>query len=487
MLTAVTKRGHGEQLAETELDVRRNLPRIAVICRMAKARTVYVCQECGHQASKWAGRCAACGGWNTLLEEISEKEKGVVPAWGRREDGLRARPVRLNDINAQGSPRLNCNDPELNRVLGGGMVPGSVILCGGEPGIGKSTLLLQLALQTRLTVMYVSGEESEEQLKMRAERIGINHTECYILTETQLEAVIQRLRETPPGLLIVDSIQTLYSEALDSAPGSISQIRECAAGLMRFAKQQGIPVFLIGHINKDGQLAGPKILEHMVDTVLQFEGDRHHTYRILRTLKNRFGNTSEIGIYEMTGTGLRAVENPSEILISQRDEMLSGISIAASMEGMRPLLIETQALVSTAVYGTPQRTSTGYDLRRLNMLLAVLEKRCGFKLGTQDVFVNIAGGLRVEDPGMDLGIVSAILSSYQNTPIPAGLVFCAEVGLAGEIRAVNRIEQRIAEAEKIGFDQIVVSKYNRIANSVNRRIQIIQAGRVDEVFSLLFG
>jgi len=382
------------------------------------------------------------------VEEIreTEKEKGSAPAWGKREDGMRARPVRLTEIDVNAEVRLPCPDSELSRVLGGGIVPGSVILCGGEPGIGKSTLLLQIALQTSLNTLYISGEESEEQIRMRAARLGDGNPECWILTETRIEAILQRLKEAPPELLIVDSIQTLYT-----------------------------------------QLAGPKILEHMVDTVLQFEGDRHHTYRILRTLKNRFGNTSEIGIYEMTGAGMRGVENPSEILISQRDENLNGISITAAMEGMRPLLIETQALVSSAVYGTPQRTCTGYDLRRLNMLLAVLEKRCGFRLGAQDVFVNLAGGLRLEDPGMDLGIVAAILSSFHDSPVPAGLVFCAEVGLAGEIRAVNRIEQRIAEAEKLGFDGIVISKYNRLAEAKNRRITVHTAARVDEVAKLLFG
>jgi len=456
---------------------------------MAKTRNVFVCQQCAHQSAKWVGRCPSCGGWNTLVEEIreTEKEKGSAPAWGKREDGMRARPIRLTEIDVNAEVRLPCPDSELSRVLGGGIVPGSVILCGGEPGIGKSTLLLQIALQTSLNTLYISGEESEEQIRMRAARLGDGNPECWILTETRIEAILQRLKEAPPELLIVDSIQTLYTDAADSAPGSITQIRECASMLMRYAKTEGVPVFLIGHINKDGQLAGPKILEHMVDTVLQFEGDRHHTYRILRTLKNRFGNTSEIGIYEMTGAGMRGVENPSEILISQRDENLNGISIAAAMEGMRPLLIETQALVSSAVYGTPQRTCTGYDLRRLNMLLAVLEKRCGFRLGAQDVFINLAGGLRLEDPGMDLGIVAAILSSFHDTPVPAGLVFCAEVGLAGEIRAVNRIEQRIAEAEKLGFDGIVISKYNRLAEAKNRRISVHTAARVDEVARLLFG
>jgi len=461
----------------------------AYFAAMAKTRNVFVCQQCAHQSAKWVGRCPSCGGWNTLVEEIreTEKEKGSAPAWGKRDDGMRARPVRLTEIDVNAEVRLPCPDSELSRVLGGGIVPGSVILCGGEPGIGKSTLLLQIALQTRLNTLYISGEESEEQIRMRAARLGDGNPECWILTETRIEAILQRLKEAPPELLIVDSIQTLYTDAADSAPGSITQIRECASMLMRYAKTEGIPVFLIGHINKDGQLAGPKILEHMVDTVLQFEGDRHHTYRILRTLKNRFGNTSEIGIYEMTGAGMRGVENPSEILISQRDENLNGISIAAAMEGMRPLLIETQALVSSAVYGTPQRTCTGYDLRRLNMLLAVLEKRCGFRLGAQDVFVNLAGGLRLEDPGMDLGIVAAILSSFHDSPVPAGLVFCAEVGLAGEVRAVNRIEQRIAEAEKLGFDGIVVSKYNRLPEAKNRRITVHTAARVDEVARLLFG
>ena len=393
----------------------------------------------------------------------------------------------IDDVERGNEERIAVKDSELSRVLGGGIVPGSVVLIGGEPGIGKSTLMLQIALQfSDKKVLYISGEESDAQIKMRAERLQFTNPECYLFTEVFTQKIGKALQELEPDIVIVDSIQTLQSELIDSTPGSISQIKETAGDLIRFAKETGTPVFLIGHITKDGTLAGPKLLEHMVDTVLQFEGDRHHVYRILRTTKNRFGSTSEIGIYEMQSGGLREVSNPSEILISQRDEALSGVSIAATIEGMRPLLIETQALVSTAVYGTPQRNSNGYDAKRLNMLLAILEKKCGLKMGMQDVFVNIAGGLRVEDPGIDLSIVAAIVSSYENVSIDSKICFIGEVGLSGEIRAVNRIEQRISEAEKLGFKTVYLSKFNKLPLS-NSKIKIVQVGKLDELLSNLFG
>lgn len=427
---------------------------------MAKVRKVFICQNCGHSSSKWIGKCPSCSEWNTYVEEVVEKSSSKeVPAWVDSGGEKRRTAVRqITDLEEMHEQRTMCPDGELNRVLGGGIVPGSLVLLGGEPGIGKSTLLLQLALNTSDTVMYVSGEESAQQLRMRAGRIGIQNEECFILPTTDISEIFKRVKEVRPDLLIVDSIQTLYSMVLDSAPGSISQIRECAGQLLRFAKESDTPVFLIGHITKDGQIAGPKVLEHMVDTVLQFEGDRHHSYRILRAVKNRFGSASELGIYEMQSTGLREVENPSEVLISQNDKGLSGISITAALEGARPLLLETQALVSTAVYGTPQRNANGYDLRRLNMLLAVLEKRCGFQLGSQDVFVNVAGGLKVDDPGIDLGIAVAILSSYENTALPSKDIYIGEIGLSGEIRSVNRLEQRIAEAAKLGFKRVIASR-----------------------------
>jgi len=373
--------------------------------------------------------------------------------------------------------------------LGGGLVPGSLILFGGEPGIGKSTLLLQLALQLKdLKVLYVSGEESEQQIRMRAERIGMTQNMCYLLTETSTQSIFQHVEKLQPQLLIVDSIQTLHSGLVESAPGSVSQVRQCTAELMKYAKETNTPVFLIGHITKDGSLAGPKVLEHMVDAVLQFEGDRNHVYRLLRTVKNRFGSTNELGIYEMEGSGLREVTNPSEILITNREEQVSGVAIAATMEGMRPMLIETQALVSSAAYGTPQRSSTGFDLRRLAMLLAVLEKRCGFRIGVKDVFLNIAGGIKVEDPGIDLTVVCAILSSNADMPIPSKYCFAGEVGLSGEIRPVSRIEQRISEAEKLGFERIFISKYNKKGNDLkSSKIEITPVGKVEEVFGLLFG
>lgn len=425
------------------------------------------------------------------MEEVVQKETSAN-LWKKPDDRKRKtpKPQLLQDISAGGEKRVVLPDAELNRVLGGGLVPGSLVLLGGEPGIGKSTLVLQVALGIKgVPVLYVSGEESEQQIKMRADRLKLRNDRFYVLTETQLENIFQQVAETDPGLLVIDSVQTIFTDKIESSPGSVSQIRECTAELLRFSKQSGVPVFLIGHITKDGTIAGPKILEHMVDTVLQFEGDRHHLYRILRSVKNRFGSTAELGIYEMQSSGLREVSNPSEVLIAQREELLSGVAIAATMEGVRPLLIETQALVSSAVYGTPQRSSTGFDLRRLSMLLAVLEKRCGFRLGAKDVFLNLAGGIRVEDPAIDLAVICAILSSNEDIAITPKICFAAEVGLSGEIRPVARVEQRIGEAEKLGFEQIIISKYNKKGLDLSRfkGIRIHAVSKVEEVFSLLFG
>jgi DNA repair protein RadA/Sms len=458
---------------------------------VAKAKTVFYCQNCGAQSPKWVGRCASCGQWNTYVEEVVQKETSAN-LWKKPDDRKRKtpKPQLLQDISAGGEKRVVLPDAELNRVLGGGLVPGSLVLLGGEPGIGKSTLVLQVALGMKgVPVLYVSGEESEQQIKMRADRLKLRNDRFYVLTETQLENIFQQVAETDPGLLVIDSVQTIFTDKIESSPGSVSQIRECTAELLRFSKQSGVPVFLIGHITKDGTIAGPKILEHMVDTVLQFEGDRHHLYRILRSVKNRFGSTAELGIYEMQSSGLREVSNPSEVLIAQREELLSGVAIAATMEGVRPLLIETQALVSSAVYGTPQRSSTGFDLRRLSMLLAVLEKRCGFRLGAKDVFLNLAGGIRVEDPAIDLAVICAILSSNEDIAITPKICFAAEVGLSGEIRPVARVEQRIGEAEKLGFEQIIISKYNKKGLDLSRfkGIRIHAVSKVEEVFSLLFG
>ncbi len=455
---------------------------------MAKVKSSYFCQSCGYESSKWLGKCPSCGSWNTFVEEIVRKEKetgsGVfTPGNSRRTSS----PKRITDIRLQEEDRMLLADRELNRVLGGGLVPGSIILVGGEPGIGKSTLMLQIAVRQKgLKVMYVSGEESEKQIRMRGERTGFSNPDCFILTETQTQHIFQHVQEIQPDVLIIDSIQTLHTAHIESSPGSISQIRECTAELMRFAKETSTPVFLIGHITKDGSIAGPKVLEHMVDAVLQFEGDRNHVYRLLRSVKNRFGSTNELGIYEMQGSGLREVENPSEILINRNEENLSGIAIAATLEGMRPLLIEVQALVSTAAYGTPQRSSTGFDTRRLNMLLAVLEKRCGFKLGAKDVFLNIAGGIRVDDPAIDLAVVCAVLSSNVDMPVNPHVCFSAEVGLSGEIRPVNRIEQRISEAEKLGYEKIIVSRYNKGLSQRQYGIELVQTGKIEEVFRSLF-
>lgn len=457
---------------------------------MAKSKSVFFCQSCGYQAAKWLGNCPSCGEWNTFVEEVVEKNT-AKPDWKQSTTAPRSnKPIAIDQIEKNADVRINAQDDELNRVLGGGIVPGSIVLIGGEPGIGKSTLLLQLALQLKTKkILYISGEESEQQIKMRAMRMqSAEFPNCFILTETSTQNIFKQIEELQPQIVIVDSIQTLYSSHIESTPGSVSQIRECTAELLRFAKETNTPVFLVGHITKDGSIAGPKILEHMVDTVLQFEGDRHHTYRILRSIKNRFGSTSELGIYEMRGSGLREVSNPSEILISQRDEELSGIAISVTIEGMRPMLIEAQALVSVSAYGTPQRSATGFDTRRMNMLLAVLEKRCGFRLGVKDVFLNITGGIKVEDPAIDLGVVSAIISSHEDLAISSKHCFAAEVGLSGEIRTVNRIEQRISEAERLGFEKIFVSRYSiKGIDTKKFNIEIVPLSKLEELFQQLFG
>lgn len=457
---------------------------------MAKSKTIYYCQSCGYESAKWLGKCPSCNAWNTFAEEVLSKEQEPKSEW-RQETARQkqTKPRTLRDIESTGDIRWNSGDMELNRVLGGGVVPGSLVLIGGEPGIGKSTLMLQAGLKLKTqTVLYVSGEESEQQIKMRAERLNDFSPSFYILTETSTKNIFHAIEALSPSIVIIDSIQTLYSSQLESVPGSIGQVRQCAGELMKFAKETDTPVFLIGHITKDGMLAGPKVLEHMVDTVLQFEGDRHLAYRILRTTKNRFGSTSEIGIYEMLGSGLREVSNPSEILISQKDGQLSGITIGATLEGNRPLLIEIQSLVSPASYGTPQRTPTGFDHKRLNMLLAVLEKRCGFRMGTQDVFLNMAGGIKVEDPAIDLAICISIISSMEEMPVSDKICFAAEVGLGGELRAVNRIDQRITEAEKLGFKEIYISKYSQKSLDLAKtRIAVKSFGKLTDVFQDLFG
>jgi DNA repair protein RadA/Sms len=459
---------------------------------MAKIKTTYFCQSCGQQSAKWLGRCPACGEWNTFVEELVQKdepEKGNWRVGAGAGVKVAAKPKALHAINYEEQPRMVTVDGELNRVLGGGIVPGSLVLIGGEPGIGKSTLMLQIAMTLPgLRVLYVSGEESEHQIKMRAERLdaptsGMPPTDCHVMTETSTQNIFRTVEHFEPEILIIDSIQTMQSSLVESGAGSVSQVRECTAEFMKYAKESGVPVFMIGHITKEGTIAGPKVLEHMVDTVLSFEGDRHTTYRILRTTKNRFGSTSELGIYEMLGSGLRQVTNPSEILISQRDEILSGVAIGSMLEGNRPLMIEIQALVGVSTYGTPQRSSTGYDNKRLQMLLAVLEKRGGFRLGQQDVFLNIAGGLKVEDPAIDLAVCASIVSSYEDIAIPSTVAFAAEVGLGGEVRAVSRIEQRIAEAQKLGFNEIFVSKYNLKGIEADQyKIKIRPVAKLDEVF-----
>lgn len=454
---------------------------------MAKLKSVYFCSFCGHESPKWMGKCPACGEWSSFVEEVVRKDATSRPDDTRSFTGQKSEPLTLREINAEEEPRIDMNDDELNRVLGGGLVPASVVLIGGEPGIGKSTLVLQTVLKLKgLSTLYVSGEESARQLKLRAERIGLDNDDCRIVCETNMDEIFRHVKNVSPRLLIVDSIQTVYSDALESAPGSISQVRECASLLLKFAKQSGTPVLLIGHITKEGSIAGPKILEHIVDAVLQFEGDQHYMYRVLRGIKNRFGSTAEVGIYEMNQSGLREVNNPSELLLTQNHEGLSGVGIAAAIEGIRPFLIETQALVSTAAYGTPQRSATGFDIRRMNMLLAVLEKRAGFKLAQKDVFLNIAGGLRVSDPGMDLSVITAVLSSSLDMTVDPDTCLCGEVGLSGEIRPVHRVEQRVQEAEKLGFSRIIIPSNNLKGYHKKGKIELVEARKVSDAFRILF-
>ena len=458
---------------------------------MSKVKTAYFCQNCGHESTKWSGKCPGCQQWNTFVEELVQKDAKKNPGadWqSYNGEEQKKKTQQLHEVKTSDTPRVVTIDPELNRVLGGGIVPGSIVLVAGEPGIGKSTLFLQMGLQLKdVVVLYISGEESEQQIKMRADRLKMTNENFYLLTETSTQIIFNEVKKLKPQLIIVDSIQTLESPFIDSSPGTVSQIRECAAEFQQFAKETNTPVFLIGHITKDGNIAGPKLLEHMVDTVLQFEGDRHYAYRILRTLKNRFGSTAELGIYQMNEEGMKTVINPSELLITQKEEHLSGIAIAATMEGQRPLLIEVQSLVTQSVYGTPQRTVSGFDLRRLQLLLAVLEKRGGFHFGVKDVFLNIAGGLKVEDPSIDLAVLSALLSSFEDVAIPHTICFAGEVGLSGEIRAVNRVDQRIAEAQKLGFEKIIVSKYNS-KNTAKKRtdIEVVTMGQVEELYRYLF-
>lgn len=458
---------------------------------MAKVRSQFVCKHCGAVHAQWLGQCSNCKQWNTLVEEVRDRveERRGTPASLRQRD---QRPVAMAEISAEDGPRILLGDRELDRVLGGGIVPGSLTLIGGDPGIGKSTLMLQAALRSpKLTTLYISGEESAQQVKMRGERLAAGEggppgESCFILTETNTQNICRQIEELRPDLVVVDSIQTLHTATLDGSPGSVGQVRECTSELMRFAKGMNIPMVLIGHITKDGAIAGPKVLEHMVDCVLQFEGDRNHAYRLLRPLKNRFGSTNELGIYEMRGSGLAIVEDPSQVLLGDRGPRPSGVCVAATLEGMRPLLVEVQALVSSAVYGTPQRSATGFDLRRANMLLAVLEKRCGFRLGQKDVFLNLAGGFRVEEPAIDLAVVCAVLGSNADIPVPMDCCFAGEVGLTGEVRPVTRTDQRIAEASKLGFARIFVPKGTK-GLPARGAIEIIPVGRVDEVLGLLFG
>lgn len=454
---------------------------------MAKEKSIFFCSNCGNESPKWLGKCPACGEWNTYTEErmkVSKNARSLLP-----QSKLESHPLKLSEIKQESLERLSMPSGELNRVLGGGLVPGSIILIGGEPGIGKSTLVLQNMIRIRSRkVLYVSGEESAQQLKMRAERLGVDGGECYIVCETSLEIIFQHINNSNPGIVVIDSIQTIASEALESAAGSVGQVRECAAALLKYAKESGVPVILIGHINKEGSIAGPKVLEHIVDAVLQFEGDRHYMYRILRSIKNRFGSTSEMGIYEMTQVGLREVANPSELLISDAEAELSGSAVGVTIEGMRPLLVESQALVSTAAYGTAQRSVTGFDAKRMNMLLAVLEKRVGFKLALKDVFLNIAGGFKVNDPALDLAVISSILSSNVDMPISRSVCLTGEVGLSGEIRPVTRLEQRIVEADKLGFSKIFVPHNNLKGVNLNRfKVEVVEVSRVEDVFRSLFG
>lgn len=451
-----------------------------------KSKSMWYCSSCGADSPKWEGRCSSCGEWNTMVEERVSAKAVKQSFSGSRI--AKSRPQRVSDIQVQAEPRIHMPSEELNRVLGGGLVPGSLVLIGGEPGIGKSTLVLQniLSIKSR-TILYVSGEESATQLKLRADRIGRQSENCYIVCETSLENIFEHIEEIQPELIVVDSIQTIASDAIESSAGSVSQVRECSAQLLKYAKDSGVPVMLIGHINKEGSIAGPKVLEHIVDAVLQFEGDRQYMYRILRSIKNRFGSTSEIGIYEMCQRGLREVANPSEMLLSHNDEELSGVAIGVTIDGIRPFLIEAQALVSTAAYGTPQRSVTGFDSRRMNMLLAVLEKRVGFKIAQKDVFLNIAGGLKVNDPALDLAVICAILSSNVDISVPKGVCMSGEVGLSGEIRPTTRIEQRIMEAEKLGMNTIIIPRHNLKGVDTSRlKIKIIEVSKVEEAFRTLF-
>ncbi len=455
---------------------------------MAKTKTVYICQNCGFDTPKWAGKCPSCGEWNTFVEEIIRKEPSSQKVVIAGLDSTKQKPIHIEKIETIEEERIDTKNKELNRVLGGGLVKGSLVLIGGEPGIGKSTLVLQVVLNMKgKKTLYISGEESVSQLKLRAERLSIKDSECFVVSETSLEQIFVHAQNVQPNILIVDSIQTITTETIESSPGSVSQVRECAAALLKFSKTTDIPVLLIGHITKDGSIAGPKILEHIVDTVLQFEGDQHYMYRILRPIKNRFGSTSELGIFEMQQNGLREVSNPSELLLTQDHEGLSGIAIAAAIEGIRPFLIEVQSLVSTAAYGTPQRSSTGFDLRRLNMLLAVLEKRVGFKLAQKDVFMNIAGGIKVNDPAIDLAVISAVLSSSIDVAIEHQVCMAGEVGLSGEIRPINRLEQRIHEAEKLGFKKMIIPRVNLKSLDLKKiNIELIQVKKVEEAFRFLF-
>jgi DNA repair protein RadA/Sms len=450
---------------------------------MSKTKTVYICSNCGFESSKWLGHCSSCGEWNTFVEEVVSREIKSSSSSSKSSNS----PILLKEVKQENMARIDTSINEFNRVLGGGLVPGSVVLIGGEPGIGKSTLALQVALKLRtLKVLYISGEESAQQISLRAKRLDSTPDQCYIACETNLENILQFLQTNDPDIIIIDSIQTLHTDAIESSPGSVSQIRECASQLLRFAKENSTPILIIGHITKEGTIAGPKILEHIVDTVLQFEGDQNLMYRILRATKNRFGSTSEIGLFEMTTSGLIEISNPSEILISHNNELLNGIAVAGVIEGIRPLLIEVQALVGTAVYSTPQRSATGFDIRRLGMLLAVLEKRAGFKLSIKDVFLNITGGIKVDDTATDLAVVASILSSYLDSYISKDICFCGEIGLSGEIRPVPRIEQRIAEASKLGYQKIVLSKYNKNLSTRKNGIEVLTVAKIEEVVKKLF-
>ena len=454
---------------------------------MAKVKKAYFCKNCGNETPQWLGQCSSCNKWNTIVEEVVVKETGKQNKTGFLES-VEKNSVPINKVDSLEISRIKMPGKEFNRVLGGGLVPGSLVLLGGEPGIGKSTLLLQVAMKlTNRKILYVSGEESLQQIKLRGERLGKLNEQCLLLTETSTQKIFVQIDQVKPEVIIIDSIQTLFSSYIDSAAGSVSQIRECATEMLRYAKASHVPVILVGHITKDGHIAGPKILEHMVDTVIYFEGDRNHTYRLLRAIKNRFGSTNELGIFEMTDIGLKEVSDPSKVLTSNFEEDFSGVSPGCVLEGLRPMMIEVQSLVSPAVYGNPQRSATGFDLRRLNMLLAVLEKRCGFKLGAKDVFLNMAGGIKVEDPGLDLAVVMAILSSYTDISLEKGICFAAEIGLSGEVRPVNKLDQRIMEAEKLGYEKIYISKYAKIKPNTYDNIEVVMEGKIEDIFKSIFG